>query len=644
VEGSAPVFLRAGEAPAVWRHLREAWELFIADGVVPARHGLRPLILDSWQAARKRGIDPFLPTAPLIGEADELGRVFAENDFGQAGRRVIDQMVEVLEGHALLLSDANGRIVHVAGDREVAEALERVNARPGGVWTEPVVGPNGIGAALATRGAAAIFGPEHFCENWQHWVCYGAPVNDPLSGELLGIIDISGLAERARVSQLPVAVSMAHSIEYLLVDSCRQRRQCLMDAYDAALRRWPIDAVAAFDAASKLVAANDDWRECARSVGDRPLVHSSALAELLQHPPMDGEIPAALSSAVTRGARVEIVRAADRNVGVVVVLERREPFHHGSNGGSDAGPEFGALVGRDPEFRKALRIAARAASSDEAVLISGETGTGKELVARAIHQSSRRAGNRLVCVNCAALPRELIESELFGYEGGAFTGARREGKPGRFELADGGTLLLDEIGELTVEAQAKLLRVVEEGTVLRVGGSRPRPIDVRIVAATNRDLSRAVATGEFRADLFYRIGVIEISLPPLHARRGDVLDLARAFLDTACRRAGRGVLRLTPQVERLLLRYPWPGNVRELRNMMARFATLVDGDEVAAEDLPATLRGEGSSVTPPRDCSLRATEDDLIQRTLSAVGGNVSEAARRLDIDRSTIYRWLRRS
>jgi sigma-54 dependent transcriptional regulator, acetoin dehydrogenase operon transcriptional activator AcoR len=325
------------------------------------------------------------------------------------------------------------------------------------------------------------------------------------------------------------------------------------------------------------------------------------------------------------------------------VLERHGVFASAPPPDASLGWAFEQLIGRDPEFRRTLRIAARAAASDESVLITGPTGTGKELVATAIHRSSRRANKPLVCVNCAALPRELIESELLGYEPGAFTGARREGKPGRFELADSGTLFLDEIGELPLDVQSKLLRVLEERAVFRVGGSRPRPIDVRIVAATNRDLVQALAAGEFRADLYYRLDVIKIDLPPLRARGTDVLDLARSFLETMCRQAGRQPLRLRPEIEELLLRYSWPGNVRELRNVAARLVALVDGDQVGLEDLPASLRAESETSSPLRECSLHTIEDDLIRRSVAAHLGNISQAARQLGIDRSTIYRRLRR-
>ncbi|MBI2962939.1 MAG: sigma-54-dependent Fis family transcriptional regulator [Deltaproteobacteria bacterium] len=636
-------------ASALSKQLREGWERFVADGIVPASAAVSPLVLERWRAARQRGVDPLLEEAPLDGAADELRRTLEEDDFAQAGRRVLDDMHAVLEGggNALLLSDAGGRILHATGDREVRDSLYRVNARPGGLWLEGRVGPNGVGTALSARAPAVVFGAEHFCRGWQEWVCYGAPVRDPLNAALLGIITIVGAAERATTSRIPLAASVGHSIEYLLTESRRYWRQRVVDAYEGAAGRWPLDAIAAFDSAGQMVAANGRWREVEEHLGaDRcARIRRRAIAEFLDSDTPKPELRITLPDSEARVVVVSGVQAAGRTVGVVVVLERHGAFSSPAGDGAKLlGPAFEQLIGRDPEFRKTLRIAARAAACGESVLITGATGTGKELVATAIHRSSRRAGKPLVSVNCAALAHELIESELFGYEPGAFTGARREGKPGRFELADGGTLFLDEIGELPLDVQAKLLRVLEEGTVFRVGGCRARPIDVRIIAATNRDLVQALATGAFRSDLFYRLDVIKIDLPPLRTRGADILDLARSFLETTCQQSGRAPLRLTPEVEQLLINYSWPGNVRELRNVVARLVALVDGEVVTVEDLPPTLRGgPQSAAAPPAECSLYAIEDDLIRRSVEAHGGNISEAARQLSIDRSTIYRRLRR-
>ena len=238
------------------------------------------------------------------------------------------------------------------------------------------------------------------------------------------------------------------------------------------------------------------------------------------------------------------------------------------------------IIGQSASLAGVFKILGKVAPTDSTVLVTGESGTGKELLVRALHAASPRADRPFVPVNCGAIPRDLLESELFGHEKGAFTHALRS-RPGRFELADGGTIFLDEIGEMEPGLQVKILRVLQEKEIERVGGTGCRKVDVRIVAATNRDLEAAVAAGTFREDLYYRLNVIPIHLPPLRERGQDVLLLARHFLGRFCRKKERPPLELSPVVQRVLLAYVWPGNVRELENVMERLSVLVDGHVVA---------------------------------------------------------------
>jgi len=309
------------------------------------------------------------------------------------------------------------------------------------------------------------------------------------------------------------------------------------------------------------------------------------------------------------------------------------------------------LVGSSPQMAEVRALIARAGPTETRVLISGESGTGKELVAAAIHASSPRAGAPFVRVNCAAIPRELIESEMFGHERGSFTGAS-ERRTGRFELADGGTLFLDEVGDLGVEAQAKLLRALEGGEVERVGGERPVPVDVRVVSASNKDLPRAAEEGRFREDLLYRLNVFPIHIPPLRERPGDVPELVRHFTALLAARNGRPPAEVTPAAMDLLVRHPWPGNVRELANIVERLVILAPNPTVERDDVAAVLppSGAAAGVLPSLGArevvltdELDRFERTLITRALSAAGGNVAEAARRLATDRANLYRRMRR-
>ena len=306
------------------------------------------------------------------------------------------------------------------------------------------------------------------------------------------------------------------------------------------------------------------------------------------------------------------------------------------------------LVGVSKAMEELRALITRVAPTEVRVLITGESGTGKELVASAIHRQSARAGKPFVCVNSAAIPKDLVESEMFGHERGAFTGAS-ERRAGRFELADGGTLLLDEVGDLGPEAQAKLLRVLESGVIERLGGEKPITVDVRVIAATNKDLSRATQQGRFREDLLFRLNVLPIHIPPLRERPEDVAPLVQHFAARQAARLGRGV-RLDAGAVQLLAAYPWPGNVRELANLLERLAILATGDTITADDVTRVVPQDGAPAPPPEgwtDVALSDALDQfertLIARALSAARGNVAEAARKLATDRANLYRRMRR-
>ncbi|HXY32442.1 MAG TPA: sigma-54 dependent transcriptional regulator [Gemmatimonadaceae bacterium] len=314
----------------------------------------------------------------------------------------------------------------------------------------------------------------------------------------------------------------------------------------------------------------------------------------------------------------------------------------------------GEMVGASPEMQRVRELIDRVAPTDARVLIIGESGTGKELVAAAIHRGSARRDRAFVRVNCAAIPRDLVESEMFGHEKGAFTGAA-ERRIGRFELADRGTLFLDEVGDLGAEAQAKLLRAIEAREIERVGGGSPIRIDVRILAATNRDLQKSVAQGSFREDLLFRLNVIPLTLPPLRDRPGDIAPLVIHFSALWRARSGRPAPRFSADALALLHRYRWPGNVRELANIVERLAILRPNHEITPQDVasvvPVDDHAAASPAAPPDptllDRPLSAALDDyermLIARALSMSGGNVADAARRLLTDRPNLYRRMRR-
>ncbi|HZH03895.1 MAG TPA: sigma-54 dependent transcriptional regulator [Myxococcaceae bacterium] len=325
------------------------------------------------------------------------------------------------------------------------------------------------------------------------------------------------------------------------------------------------------------------------------------------------------------------------------------------------GKSRAAIIGDSPQVQEIFKVIDKVADTPSTVLITGESGTGKELIATALHDGSSRRHKPLIKINCAAIPKDLMESELFGYERGAFTGAVTS-KPGRFELADGGTLFLDEIGEIPVEMQVKLLRALQESEFERVGGIKTTRVDVRLVAATNRDLEREIEAGRFRKDLFYRLAVVPITLAPLRERREDIPLLARHFIDKYNRKLGKRIEDVADEALTLLQAYAWPGNIRELENLIERVLLFADGPRIEAKDLPDGVRGaaaSGSGASPASPPSAPLTggepasaetglkdivrqkaaewEKEIIAKALDETGGNVTRAAKALRISRKSL-------
>lgn len=326
------------------------------------------------------------------------------------------------------------------------------------------------------------------------------------------------------------------------------------------------------------------------------------------------------------------------------------------------------IIGDSPSLAEVYRVLEKVAPTDSTVLVTGESGTGKELIVRALHRNSRRREKPFVPVNCGAIPKELLESELFGHEKGAFTHAVRA-RPGRFELADGGTIFLDEIGEMDLSLQVKILRVLQEKEIERVGGTAIKKVDVRVVAATNRDLEQEVAQGRFREDLFYRLNVIPMRLPPLRERGADILLLSKHFLERFCQDKQRDSLSLSTKAEDMFMAYSWPGNVRELENFIERLSILCDGDTIEADELPRKIWSDVGENPPPRpdfaamapagfawpslkDMKergeglkdfLEQVEEKLLLEALEKSGGVKNQAAELLGIKRTTLIEKLKK-
>ncbi|TEB11816.1 sigma-54 interaction domain-containing protein [Pelotomaculum propionicicum] len=371
--------------------------------------------------------------------------------------------------------------------------------------------------------------------------------------------------------------------------------------------------------------------------------NSSVWTELLDGP---GRLDRLLRQAAIRHGFTYSIRSIwgekRRWMGAVASIKNiKNPIGQTTVPGNSTRYTFADIIGRSPRLQNAKRLAELASRSDSTVLLQGETGTGKEMFAHSIHNASNRKNGPFVAVNCGVLPKTLIESELFGYEEGAFTGAKRGGRQGVFEQANGGTIFLDEIGDMPLDIQASLLRVLEERQVVRVGGQRPVAVDIRIIAATNKNLVEEAAGGNFRPDLFYRLNVLSIDIPSLREREGDIMELANYFVRKISNRLGKVVNHIASGVKFLFQSYDWPGNIRELENIIERSISFCEGTTITLEDLPEYLKRKQpvAGNYSVADLNLRHLEEQAISEALSKFDYNISKVAQALGIGRNTLYR-----
>lgn len=636
---------------------------------------VRRTIASSWRRSQSAGVAPLLAAAPVALCGDDLAEARHTAHWLADLNGILASQREGYIGadHMLAVFNAEGCMLSADGDPRTLERLADINFRPGALWSEAAVGTNGPGTALALQRAVHVVGAEHFCERWQAWHCASVPVRDPSTGLPLGVIDLSGSRESAHPYALTMATAIAVALEQRLATRDAEQRATLLLAYSRLIARYPEDGVLAIDRTGRIIAESDhDGRE-ARRLSALGSEGRALLASIVADAGTGARLgaPRDVSQPLLGGGSVAVhpVVHEGRLVAACLVFPRVGVARSGDlRPATRVRPaavryRLDDLIGDAPVMREVRRLARACARTDLPVLLLGESGTGKEVLAQSIHDESPRRDGPFVAVNCAALPRELMESELFGHAGGAFTGARREGTTGKFQAADGGTIFLDEVAELSPAAQAALLRVLQEGEVTRLGEHVTRAHNARVIAATNRDVLAAVADGRLRDDLYHRLDVLSITLPPLRDRREDTARLAQRFLDSA---PDGGTFHFTAEVVAAFATYAWPGNVRELRNVVHRMVTLAESSALGVHDLPPALRsastaGHGSDPCVDRtpdagrtrdgasaSYSSRAADDvaDYARAQLAhaiAQHATMAEAAAALGITRSTLYRRLAR-
>jgi transcriptional regulator of acetoin/glycerol metabolism len=543
-------------------------------------------------------------------------------------------------------------ILETVGDPATVEGARNIRLEAGADWDERACGTNAIGTALSILGPVQVHGAEHFCSGIKPWTCSATVIRDPIHGEVLGVLDVSG--ERNSFSRhcLSLAVIAAGRIEGEVARREMELRHRLLQA---GLERPSAGGLILFDRKGRLVEIDPHAARSLRTMG-------------VQLEPAPGQKVDALDTDLGKGASkarlpewlsaewIEPIQRGGEQLGTIVVLPEPLRWGRGRRGGQSRVPTRGIgvdpsgsvdrIVGTSEILRQALEKAKVLAEVDVPVLLLGETGVGKEMFARAIHEGGRRKDGPFVALNCGGLPRDLLASELFGYVDGAFTGARRSGMVGKIEAASGGTLFLDEIAEMPLELQPYLLRVLEGGEVYPLGGAKARIVEFRLVAATNKDLRAEVNAHRFRTDLFYRVSVTSLHIPALREHREDIPTLVEQFSGEAALRHGVRVKRFEPEALSALGRYTWPGNIRELRNVVEGAVLMATGEAVTVSDLPADITSSlveaqdqaSAPTSPPAVVELEAVERDAISAAIVACHGNLTLVAKELRISKSTLY------
>lgn len=560
--------------------------------------GSDPSIARSWlRCLEDYHLDPALSIAPTVLEHGRLleSRERLQQVLSIAGSEM-NSLHQQLSGagHAVLLTDARGVILNCVTAPSERKIFERAGLWLGADWSEACEGTNGIGTCLVERQSLTIHRDEHFRGRHTGLTCSASPVFDP-QGELLAVLDVSSAREAvSRQSQFHTMALVNLSAK--MIESC----YFLRHFENHWLLRFHLQAESVGLFSEGLLAFDGEGRICAVNQSALNLL-GQARGGLLGQPVeafFECTLDQLLGRASANATASWPLRTRDGRSLFAVLrgqARRAPPLM--------AKPEAPRLPGiclGDPalqsDFNKALRVFER----DVPLLINGETGCGKEAFAKAVHQASSRANNAFVALNCAAIPENLIESELFGYRGGSFTGALKEGMRGKLQQADGGTLFLDEIGDMPFALQTRLLRVLEDRVVVPIGGA-PQAVDVRIISATHRDLLARVANGSFREDLYYRLNGLEIAVPPLRERSDKAQLLAFLLAEEA---AGQVVL-LDEKARHALLDYAWPGNVRQLRNVLRTLAALCENGRIRLDDLPPLIRqARAAMVVEPRQGAL----------------------------------------
>ena len=620
------------------------WQRFMAGQEVDRRI-VKPMVYDSWVRSRAYGVRHDRRPEGRVDDARLAELLAANSEFIESSKVIMAKLFTAVEdaNSVISLTDSQGVVLHTHVHTNRGHRLP--GHMPGFIFSERICGTNGIGTCLHCAAPVELVGAEHYCAHDHVWYCSAAPIFDS-KANLLGVFNISISRESFHHHTRGMVEAAAHAItEQVCLRELLSEQAAIMELLDEGLivvnHEGLLNSISQKACAILGIPSPQGSVHISQIIPAADMLHTALNRQVGFH---DQEVLLDLPQGTTSCL---ISAAPTPQKGVVFTLREGKRMRELATRalGAKATYTFDRIIGESDLLKETIRQGKLAAHSDITTLIIGESGTGKELFAQAIHNASSRANQPFVVVNCGALPRNLVQSELFGYDEGAFTGASRQGKPGKFELADGGTVFLDEIGEMPLEAQVSLLRLLQNREVTRVGGKSARRINIRVIAATNRNLEEAVRQNVFRHDLYYRLNAFLLSIPPLAARRGDVELLANHFLHKFSAALGKRVQAINAEARDLLYRYPWPGNVRELENAIERAVNVCGGQELMPCDFPsAMLEHEAVSGPGRKNGWLWAQETETIRKAIRETNGNLRQAAILLGISRSTLYLKIKKS
>jgi transcriptional regulator with PAS, ATPase and Fis domain len=598
----------------------------------------KALINESHKRCRKLGLDKEQVYSKKIISDANLQKILVKNrNMIMTALPFIEELIKFTKGSDFFafLTDNEGCILSALGDEKILSEAFTLKMVPGAYMNEESVGTNAMSYVIKTGSPVQLTGEDHYIDAYKRWTCSAAPVKDS-QGNIIGVIDLTGYTKNVHPHTLGIVVAIAKAIEEIIKSKVQNEYNVIKNFIniinegiiftdeqgnikmynDLAAEMFGNDNILKEDNINQLIS---DWLQI-KSMLD-------INKNIIKNVNIDS-----LKDSFLCSLEVKKIYCEQDDCSEIVHMLKEIERPNGSSFNIHK-YNFDKIIGEDDNFIKIVEYAKKIADSSSTVLIVGESGTGKELFAQSIHNYSSRNNSPLIAINCGAIPEQLIESELFGYEDGAFTGAKKGGNPGKFEIADGGTILLDEIGEMPLDMQVKLLRVLEEGFITRLGGKKPIPVDVRIIASTNKDLEEEVASGMFRKDLYYRLNVLPLYAPPLRERKSDIRILTDYFMNKISKDLNKNKINIAEENLLFMEKYDWPGNIRELQNIVELI--------INTEAFPTnyfTKKEQYMRDSHEENMDIESVEKEHLIKIIKRCNGNITHSADILGIRRNTLY------